>query len=93
MDYKQEDKKAKEIINLISQKNSAYWEKKRETKAVALFKNVSKNVPAYKDFLKKNKVKTEKIKSFKDFHFIPPVSKKTYLLEYPIEKTCWGGIK
>ncbi|PIR89085.1 MAG: hypothetical protein COU07_02550 [Candidatus Harrisonbacteria bacterium CG10_big_fil_rev_8_21_14_0_10_40_38] len=91
MNFNQDDKKAGEITKLIHSKKSAYWEKRRETNALALFKKASKEVPAYKDFLKKNKIKTEKIKSFKDFNLIPTFSKKTYLKDYPLEKVAWDG--
>lgn len=59
--------------------------------ALRLFKLVSSRVPAYKDFLKKNKINPEKIKSIFDFVKIPSVNKKNYLRAYPWEKLCLDG--
>lgn len=59
--------------------------------SLSLFKQASQNVPAYKNFLRKNKISPGKIKTAEDFKSLPPVSKKNYLAEYPIEKLSWGG--
>jgi len=82
---------AAQILSMQRTKNSLYWEKIRETKSLSLFRDAAKNVPAYKDFLKKNKIKVEKIKSWNDFVSVPPVNKNNYLRKYPLESLCWGG--
>jgi len=56
-----------------------------------LFKLMAERVPAYKDFLKKNKVKPNLIKSIEDFKKIPTIDKFNYLKVYPLEKLCWDG--
>lgn len=59
--------------------------------ALTLFHKVATKVPAYKDFLHKNKINPVKVKRWSDFLQVPTVNKKNYLLEYPLEKRCWGG--
>ena len=51
--------------------------------ALEFFRQTSKTVPAYKDFLKKNKINPNKIKNLEDFKKVPLVDKKNYLLKYP----------
>jgi len=56
-----------------------------------LFHAASKRIPAYKDFLRKNKVEPEKIKTIDDFLLVPPINKSNYLNIYPCEKLTWDG--
>jgi len=79
------------IIDLIRRKNSAFWMKERETRALKLFYDVSKKVPAYKDFLRKNRIDPNKIKSFRDFSKIPTVTKKNYLRKYKLDQLVFDG--
>jgi len=85
------DRVAGKLLHLLETKKSAFWEKEREVNALALFHRVARGVPAYADFLKKNGIAPAKIKTFKDFQRVPPVNKKNYLRQYPLEKLCWGG--
>lgn len=62
-----------------------------QKKAVSLFHNASKFVPAYADFLKRNGIKPEKVRSWQDFQNIPEISKQNYLRQYTLEELCWGG--
>ncbi len=84
--------KSHEIINFTIKKNSKFWEKEGDKNSIKLFKKVAKNVPAYKDFLKKNKINPEKIKKIEEFKQIPTINKKNYLRKYHIEDLCWDGI-
>lgn len=81
----------KEIAGLLKTKDHLYWKKMGEKKTLDLFKNAAGNVPAYKDFLKKNKIDPNKIKTFKDFERVTPMTKDNYLRQYPLEKLCFGG--
>lgn len=83
--------RAKEIIELVYTKKSDYWEEIRNRTSLELFRKVSQNVPAYKDFLNENKINHEDIKSYEDFKRIPIVDKKNYLRRYPFENLCWDG--
>lgn len=79
---------ADEIIKLIRTKKEKYWLKAREDNSLKFFKRAAKNIPAYKDFLKKNKIDPAMIKNFSDFQSVAAVSKKNYLKQYPLEKIC-----
>lgn len=80
---------ASKIIKSIREKRSDFWSREEKKNSLQLFHRASKSVPAYKDFLKKNKVNPDKIKTYEDFILVPPVNKKDYLKYYPIDKLCW----
>lgn len=82
---------ANKILRFIHAKKDAFWSHERERRPLALFHDAARRVPAYKDFLRKNRVNPEKIKTWKDFQNVPPISKEIYLKEYPLEKLCWDG--
>lgn len=84
-------KDADNILKSLKTKKSDFWSREREKNALALFKEASRRVPAYKDFLKKHRVDSAKIKTFKDFELLPTTDKKSYLREYPLEKLAWDG--
>ena len=48
-------------------------------------------MPAYKDFLKKHKISSNKIKTYSDFKKLPVIDKKNYLRVYSLDKLIWGG--
>lgn len=85
------DKEANRIIRDIRNKKSSFWEKKREEGAVSLFQKAARGIPAYKDFLKRNGVNPQKIKTFADFEQIPLTDKKDYLKQYPLKSLAWGN--
>jgi phenylacetate-CoA ligase len=62
-----------------------------EQKALQLFKETANRVPAYKDFLKRNKIKPSLVKTFTDFKKLPYTSKENYIKEYSFEQRCWDG--
>ena len=55
----------------------------------SLFKKASKEVPAYQDFLKKNKVVVSKVQTLADFEKVPITDKKNYISKYPFTKLLW----
>lgn len=75
----------------LLQKEETFWLQEGEEMALKLFKNASIKVPAYKDFLQKNSIDADKINTYEDFQKVPPISKKNYLNEYPLEMLCWDG--
>ena len=84
-------KDADKVLDSLRKKKSDFWSHEREKNALALFREASKRVPAYRDFLKKHRVDSAKIKTFKDFELLPVTDKKSYLREYPLEKLAWDG--
>ncbi len=75
----------------LTLKPESYWLKKGNRKVMKLFRLMSQRVPAYKDFLKINKIDPDKIKSIKDLKYVPPVDKNNYLRKYPLHDLCWDG--
>ena len=67
------------------------WTEAGERRALTLFHEAARRVPAYKDFLKKHKVSHQKIRTISDFKSVPTINKQTYLRAYPLEKLCWDG--
>jgi phenylacetate-CoA ligase len=57
--------------------------------ALELFHEVAEKVPAYKDFLRRHKVKKELVKTFSDLRNVPYTDKNNYINFYPVEKLVW----
>ncbi len=91
MEYNQNNLKSSDIINLIKTKDADFWSAEQKKRALSLFRKVAKNIPAYKDFLKKNNTNSAKIKTWEDFQQVPSVNKNNYLKMYPMESLCWNG--
>lgn len=68
------------------------WVQRGQRRAFRQFHKMAARVPAYKDFLKKNKIDPSSIKSIKDFDKIPSLDKDNYLRKYPKEMLCWDGV-
>ncbi len=69
----------------LKNKKPEFWEKVAEEKALKVFEFASKTVPAYKDFLKKNKVNLSKVRSIEDFKHVPTINKQNYIAEYELK--------
>lgn len=78
-------------IKELKTRPKEYWEKRGERAALKLFHEAAQRVPAYKDFLKKNKIDPSTIKTIQDFKKIPPVDKDNYLRQYPLRALCFDG--
>lgn len=79
------------ISSLDRTKDAEYWETRRKKQALKLFKQVSRKVPAYAGFLKKNRINPQSVKSYDDFLDLPPISKKNYLKQYALEEITRDG--
>lgn len=79
------------IINSYLNNQNDYWKKSGQKMVIELFQQMAERVPAYKDFLKKNKVDAEKVTSFEDIQNIPPIDKPSYIDAYPLDALCWDG--
>jgi len=61
-------------------------------KALKLFHESARTVPAYKDFLQKQGVDASKVRTFEDFtKYVPPVDKKNYLSQYSLAELSDKG--
>lgn len=76
--------------SLFSQ-TGAYWQQKADARVLDLFRQMAHRVPAYKDFLHKQKIKPELIQSIADFKQVPLVDKDSYLRAYPLDALAWDG--
>lgn len=87
------DAEANQILRDIRTKKSAFWEKRGREYLLSLFHATARRVPAYKHFLKKNKISASTILSYDDFRRkVPLTDKDHYLRQYPLQKLCWDGI-
>lgn len=69
----------------------AYWTNRGERMALQLFHDMAKRVPAYRDFLKREGVEPQRIRTIDDFKTVPTINKDNYLRQYPREALCWDG--
>ncbi len=72
-------------------KNEIYWQNAGEKKALVVFHQAAKRVPAYKDFLKKHQINPNKIITITDFKSVPTTDKKNYTSAYPLNLRSWDG--
>jgi len=72
-------------------KGDSYWKRIGEKMALQLFKEASKRVPAYKNFLKKNRVNPDNVKNINDFKKVPIMDKESYINKYKLSELCWDG--
>lgn len=75
----------------LKQKPEFYWTRRGRDNALALFHEMSRRVPAYKEILRKNKIDPTKIKNISDFKKLPLLNKDNYLRKYSREDLCWDG--
>lgn len=79
------------LLRQVKTEPEEIWLQRGEAMALELFRMMAKRVPAYKDWLKKNKIDPLKIKTIADFSKIPTIDKDNYLRQYPLTDLCWDG--
>ena len=77
---------SKEILQSYKTKSSAYWQRVEQYHALQTFKEAVKTVPAYRTFLKSNKIKAQAIRDYRDFLVLPYINKKNYFHVYEHEE-------
>jgi phenylacetate-CoA ligase len=77
----------KDLLN----RDENYWQTLGEKNALKTFHEAAERVPAYKDFLNKQKVDHLKIKTLSDFAKVPITDKENYIHKYSLEKRAWDG--
>ncbi|OGG57351.1 hypothetical protein A2853_02425 [Candidatus Kaiserbacteria bacterium RIFCSPHIGHO2_01_FULL_55_17] len=82
---------SEEVLKMIHKTNSAEWTRIQERTSLHLFQKAASRVPAYKDFLKKNKINPKSITSFRELKNVPFTNKQNYLRAYPMEALLWDG--
>lgn len=61
-------------------------------RALKLFRAAARRVPAYRDFLRKARVKPERIQTKKDFAIVPFTDKENYFTQYSLAELSWDGV-
>jgi phenylacetate-CoA ligase len=79
------------ILGKIYGEKSVFWKKMRAVSGLHAFKAAVRDVPAYKDFLLKEKINAAHINSAAGLKTVPSVNKQNYLRAYPFEQLCKGG--
>ncbi len=79
------------LEKLFREESDRVWQAAGRARARTLFHKAAERVPAYKDFLRKNKIRHEIIRTEQDFRNIPCTDKKNYIREYPLSARCWDG--
>ncbi len=79
------------LESMLSAESEKFWIHAGEKRALHIFHQATTRVPAYKNFLEKNKIDHKKILNIKDFQRVPLIDKKNYINAYPIEDRCWDG--
>ena len=66
-------------------------EKRAAKRALTLFHDAARRVPAYKDFLHKNGVDPQHIRTIADFAHVPLTDKPSYMTQYSLDELSWDG--
>lgn len=77
-----------ELISKLYSHSSSDWSRATRTIILKRFKAAVEQVPAYRKFLKKNGLSSAVIGQLKEISLIPPITKNTYLREYPWDTLC-----
>ena len=80
---------AKKILHNLESKNQNYWIQIQQQNSLRLFYEMSKKIPAYKKFLKSNKINPAKIKTYQDLQSVPFTSKQNYFQKNSLTDTTW----
>jgi phenylacetate-CoA ligase len=59
--------------------------------ALALFRSVAAEVPAYAAFLAEHGIDPDGVQSFRDFERLPLITRANYLTRHPLAEMCRGG--
>lgn len=65
--------------------------KRAFVRALHLFHEAAERIPAYKDFLKKERVRHDQVQSEFDFAHVPLTDKQNYISQYSLEDLSWDG--
>ncbi len=82
---------SKNVARLLKDQSELSWIRRGERQALRLFHAMAKRVPAYIDFLRKHKIKPERVTSLQVFRELPTLDKNNYLCQYPLSALCWDG--
>jgi phenylacetate-CoA ligase len=81
----------KKILLDIKTRKSDYWQKISNRNKLKIFKDTVASVPAYRLFLKKHSIDSQKIKNVADLALVPVTTKDSYLRIFPLKGLCKKG--
>ena len=76
---------------LLKTKGEKFWDDLGTLRALEIFHESAKRVPAYADFLRRHKIRHAAIKTIEDFTRVPLTDKENYIQKYPLPMRCWDG--
>ena len=79
-------------IRILETTPEEVWQREGEKRALYVFHEAARRVPAYKDFLKKQRITPNKVRTIKDFEVVPWIDKKNYLRQYSLADLSWDGL-
>ncbi len=79
------------FARLLETAPESFWIREGERRALQIFHQAARRVPAYKNFLKKHKVNPIKIRTIKDFACVPTTDKRNYINAYSFKDRSWDG--
>lgn len=79
------------IENLDPSSSLLNSKKRSFARALRLFHEAAERVPAYKNFLKKERVRHTNIENENDFMQVPLTDKLNYFSQYSLEELSWDG--
>ena len=81
----------KSFERLLARGKESFFIQEGARRALHVFHEAAERVPAYKDFLKKHKVRPDTIRTIKDFAQLPIPDKRNYINAYPLKDRSWDG--
>jgi phenylacetate-CoA ligase len=81
----------KHILKMYQEKPEEFWLDLRKKNLIQVFKRTVKNVPAYKNFLKLNRVELAKVNTLGDFENLPSINKRNYFHVNSFDKIIESG--
>lgn len=87
----QKNTPSRELLGLFRAKSEDFLVKQGELSALKRFRKAATTIPAYKNFLKKNGIKPERVRTIKDFQLVPETNKKNYIERYDIAERSPNG--
>lgn len=79
------------FLRLLRTRGEKFWQEAGERRALKLFHAAARRVPAYRDFLRKHKVRPERVRTIADFAHVPQTDKWNYVKAYPLAARSWDG--
>lgn len=76
---------------LLRTEPEGFWQQAGFSRALEVFQQAARRVPAYREFLKKHGVDPQAVRSISDFEQVPVTDKRNYIEAFPLSSRCWDG--